>query len=212
MLGAPMSPHEEPTGHRELPALTDVSDGDRSSVTDVNGTVARFDMSYPARADEPTMFGAPLRQRVPSFLYLTLAIFAAVVVFLAPTLPRGSTIFVWVVEGDRGRPLSAAALSLIVVASALGTVIRAHMRGVLVRKEGIEARYLLTLGFPRIRKWTWAQIHRMVVSDEEVMLELWDNAYARLPDVGDPVGLARLLEQVGSARAIQVTRLKPVRS
>ena len=158
------------------------------------------------------MFGPPLRQRLPSFLYLAIAIVAAVVVFVAPTLSRGSFLFMWVVEGDRGRPLSAAALSLILVASAIGTVIRAHMRGVVVKREGIEARYLLTLGFPRIKKWNWAQIHRMVVDDEQIMLELWDSAYARLPEVGDTKALARLLEQIGAARAIQVTRLKPVGS
>ena len=202
-------PGEASEAARKLPELSEESDGDRVSVTDVNGSVARFEMSYPAQ-DGPTMFGPPLRQRLPSFFYLAIAIVAAVVVFAAPTMSRGSFLFMWVVEGDRGRPLSAAALSLILVASAIGTVIRAHMRGVLVRREGIEARYLLTFGFPRIKKWNWAQIHRMVVDDEQIMLELWDNAYARLPEVGDTKALARLLEQIGAARAIQVTRLKPV--
>lgn len=202
-------PAETTEASRDLPALGEENEGERVSVTDVHGSVARFDMSYPAQ-DGPTLFGPPLRQRLPSFLYLAIAIIAAVVIFVAPTMSRGSFLFMWVVEGDRGRPLSAAALSLILVASAIGTVIRAHMRGVVVKREGIEARYLLTLGFPRIKKWNWAQIHRMVLDDEHIMLELWDNAYARLPEVGDTKALSRLLEQIGAARSIQVTRLKPV--
>ncbi|MEO8874559.1 MAG: hypothetical protein ABI461_03145 [Polyangiaceae bacterium] len=194
---------------RELPALVD--EGDRSSVTDVNGTVARFDMTYSAAADgAPTVFGPPLRQRIPSFIYLGFAIAAAIGIFAAPAAPRGSFLFRFVVEGDSGRPISAAAIALILIASAVGTVIRAHMRGVIVKREGLEARYLLALGFPRIRKWTWAQIHRLVLDDESAMLELWDSAYARLPDVADTKGLVHLLEQIGHARAIQVTRLKKI--
>ncbi|HEX7664435.1 MAG TPA: hypothetical protein VF407_07995 [Polyangiaceae bacterium] len=199
------SPAENP---RDLPALDEGDEGDRPSITEVNGTVARFDMSYPAQDEGPVTFGPPLRQRIPSFLYMTVAVAAAIVVFSAPAMARGSLIFRWVVEGDRGRPVSAAFLAVIVVASALGTVIRAHMRGVIVKKEGLEARYLLALGFPRIKKWTWAQVHRMVVDDTGVMLELWNSTYARLPEVADPKGLAALLESIGHARAIQVTRLK----
>jgi hypothetical protein len=196
---------------RDLPELGNVStDGDRSSVTDVNGTVARFEMAYNAAADGPTTFGPPLRQRIPSFLYLAAAGAIAAIVFAAPAAPRGSFLFRFVVEGDNGRPLSAAAISLILIASAVGTVIRAHMRGVIVKREGIEARYLLALGFPRIRHWTWAQIHRLVLDDDEAMLELWDASYARLPEVADTKAMTTLLEQIGQARAIQVTRLKRV--
>lgn len=192
----------------DLPALAD--EGDRTSVTDVNGTVARFEMAYNASADGPTTFGPPLRQRIPSFIYLALAGALAAIVFAAPAAPRGSFLFRFVVEGDSGRPISAAAISLILVASAIGTVIRAHMRGVIVKREGIEARYLLALGFPRIRRWTWAQIHRLVLDDDEAMLELWDASYARLPEVADTKAMTTLLEQIGLARAIQVTRLKRV--
>ena len=198
------------SGARDLPEL---DDGDRSSVTDINGTVARFEMTYSAAtASAVTTFGPPLRQRIPSFVYLGFALGAAIGIFAAPALPRGSFLFRFVVEGDSGRPISAAAIALILVASAVGTVIRAHMRGVLVKREGLEARYLLALGFPRIRRWTWAQIHRMVLDDEQVMLELWDTAYARLPEVADPKALTHLLEQIGHARAIQVTRLKKTNS
>src|ERR1019366_8724695 len=104
-----------------------------------------------AGSDGPTAFGPPLRQRIPSFIYLAFAGAAAAVIFAAPASPRGSFLFRFVVEGDSGRPISAAAIALILIASAIGTVIRAHMRGVIVKREGIEARHLLALGFPRIR-------------------------------------------------------------
>ena len=197
---------------RDLPALADdlSSEGDRSSVTDVNGSVARFEMAYNAGSDGPTQFGPPLRQRIPSFLYLAIAGAIAAMVFSAPAAPRGSFLFRFVVEGDSGRPLSAAAIALILIASAIGTVIRAHMRGVIVKREGIEARYLLALGFPRIRRWTWAQVHRLVLDDDEAMLELWDSSYARLPEVADPKAMTTLLEQICHARTIQVTQLKRV--
>jgi hypothetical protein len=201
---------------RDLPALGDegASAGDRSSVTDVNGTVARFEMAYNAGSDGPTAFGPPLRQRIPSFIYLGFAGALAAVVFSAPAAPRGSFLFRFVVEGDSGRPISAAAIALILIASAIGTVIRAHMRGVIVKREGIEARYLLALGFPRIRRWTWAQIHRLILNENEdeneAMLELWDSSYARLPEVADTKAMTLLLEQICHARTIQVTRLKRV--
>jgi hypothetical protein len=195
---------------RDLPTLDHgvTDDGDRSSVTDVNGTVARFEMAYNAASDGPTTFGPPLRQRVPSFIYLAFSGALAAVVFAAPSFPRGSFLFRFIVEGDNGRPLSAAAISLILIASAVGTVIRAHMRGVIVKREGLEARYLLALGFPRIRRWTWAQVHRIVLADDQAMLELWDSSYARLPEVAETTAMLSLLEQVGHARAITVTRLK----
>ncbi len=189
---------------RDLPAL---DEGDRSSVTDVNGTVARFEMAYNAGSDGPTAFGPPLRQRIPSFVYLAFAGALAAVVFAAPSFPRGSFIFRFIVEGDNGRPLSAAAISLVLIASAVGTVIRAHMRGVIVKREGIEARYLLALGFPRIRRWTWAQIHRVALIEDDAMLELWDSSRAILPVVAETKEMFTLLEQICRARAITITRM-----
>jgi hypothetical protein len=61
---------------------------------------------------------------------------------------------------------------------------------------------------PRIKKWAWAQIDRLVLDDKGVMLELWDGNYERLPDVADPKGLSDLLEQVAISRSKDVTRLR----
>ena len=96
------------------------------------------------------------------------------------------------VEKDRGRPLSASVLAVIVVVSALATVLRTHMRGVLVSDDWVEARYLLPLGIPRARRWAWAQVLRVVLDGTRVAFELWDGSFERLPDGGQGPGAGRL--------------------
>jgi hypothetical protein len=86
------------------------------------------------------------------------------------------------------------------------------MRGVLVHPDGIEARYLLPMGVPRVKRWAWAQVERVVLDDQGAMLELWDATYERLPDVARPKELAALLERIASERRIVVTRLEELES
>lgn len=192
----------------DMPDLVESSDGDRPSVTDVNGTVARFEMAYNPREDERFVFGPPLWQRAPSLIYLGFALAMAAAIFSAyHGASSNSSLYVWVVEGDRNRPLGSQPLAFLVLFSAVATVIRAGMRGVVVSRDGIEARYLLALGVPRIRRWTWAQVDRLVVDDEDVMLELWDGNYEKLPRVRDGKELASLLERVAAGRGRPVTRL-----
>jgi hypothetical protein len=130
------------------------------------------------------------------------------IVSIAHASSSNSRLYIWIVEGDRNRPLPAGFLAFIVLVSALATVVRAHMRGVIVRMDGIEARYLLSLGFPKIKRWAWPQIDRFVVDDTQVMLELWDGTYERLPEVADTAKLTNLLERIAAGRRIQVTKLK----
>ena len=206
-----MTQPENPPGLPPPPELADLSDepnGDRSSVTDVNGTVAKFEMSYSPPAGERIAFGPPMRMRIPGFVYLAFATVILGVVLVAHLGSSNSALFNWVVLGDRGRPISSAALAGIIMLSALGTILRANMRGVVVRADGLEGRYVLALGMPRIKKWAWPQIHRMVVDDTQVMLELWDGRYERLPQVAEPKKLGDLLERIAAGRQIAVTRLK----
>lgn len=193
-----------------LPDLAEegTHDGERISITDVNGTVARFEMSYSPVEGDRFVFGPPLRMRVPGFLYLGFALFLMALVSAAHASTSNSKLYIWIVEGDRNRPLSAGILAFIVLISALGTVIRAHMRGVIVRMDGIEARYLLSLGMPKIKRWAWPQIDRFVIDDTQVMLELWDGTYERLPEVADTAKLTNLLERIAAGRRIHVTKLK----
>jgi len=195
------------TGEELSSVAAEADEGERSSVTDVNGTVARFEMAYSPSASDRFAFGPPLRMLVPSFLYLTFAFFVVGLVVAAHLGASNSRLYIWVVEGDRGRPIGSVALALIVLASGIGTVIRAHMRGVIVRAEGVEARYLLALGVPRIKRWAWSQVERIIVDERAVMFELWNGEYERMPEVKEPRKLRELLERIAAARHIRVTRL-----
>ena len=200
-----------PSEAADLPDLAgDSGDGDRVSVTDVHGTVARFEMAYSPASGDKFSFGPPLYQRIPSLFFLAFAVAMVAFVFIVEAGPSTSRFYAWIVEGDRGRPLRAQTLSFIVLASALGTIVRAQMRGVVVRADGVEARYLLAMGLPRIRRWAWSQIERIVLDDSQVMFELWNGQYERLPRVRDPAKLAELLARIATGRRIRVTRLPSV--
>ena len=67
------------------------------------------------------------------------------------------------------------------------------------------------MGFPRVRKYRWAQIDRIVLDKEAVMFELWNGTYERLPKVRDGAKMVSLLESVAVARGRHVTRLEQQR-
>jgi hypothetical protein len=179
------------------------------SVTE-NGTVARFEMAYspPNRAE---VFGPPLRQRIASMLFLTFGVVLATLVAVAYyAASSNSALYRWIVEGDRGRPLPASVLAFFIVLSGVGTLVRARMRGVIVHPDGIEGRYLLAMGVPRVKRWAWPQIERIVLDDHGAMLDLWDGTYERLPDVARPREMGELLERIAGTRRIVVTRLADI--
>jgi len=188
------------------------SEGDRLSVTDVNGSVARFDMTYspPAHPRSRSKFGPPLRMRIPSALYLAGALaLGAVVSYAYGYAPSSSRVFVWVVEGDRGRPVPASILAAIIVLSAVATVLRTQMRGVIVSEEWLEVRALLPLGVPRARRWGWPQVLRVVVDRDRIGLELWDGTFERLPEVARAADLASLMVMQAARHRIDVSVLDP---
>ncbi|MGH7435524.1 MAG: hypothetical protein ACRENE_07600 [Polyangiaceae bacterium] len=191
----------------------DEANGDRESITGVHGTVAHFEMSYSPPGGSRTKFGPPLTERIPSALYLAGALaMAAVVSYAYGFAPPTSRIFGWVVEGDRNRPISADVLTVVVVVSALATVLRTHMKGVLVSDDWIEARYLLAFGIPRARRWGWPQVLRLIVDDASVAFEFWDGTYERLPRVARSNELVNLLRQHANRHRIDITvlhRLEP---
>jgi hypothetical protein len=190
----------------QAPSFDD--DGDRPSITDINGSIAHFEMTYSPPASGRTKFGPPVRARVPSAIYLLGSlVLGAVVLYAYTAAPSGSRLFSWAVEGDRDRPLPASLLAVIVVVSALATVLRTHMRGVLVSEQWIEARYLLPLGIPKARRWAWPQVLRVVIDDTRIALELWDGSFQKLPDVARPADLLQLVLQHARRRRIDVTAL-----
>jgi hypothetical protein len=187
------------------------ADGDRISITDVNGTVARFDMTYePPSAGERAKFGPPRRARIPSALYLVASAIFGVVTVCAYNAPTGSKLFVWAVEGDRIRPLSVSVIAVILLISSLATVLRTHMRGVIVTDDWVEARSLLALGIPRAKRWGWPQITRLVLDGNRVGFEMYDGSFERLPEVGDGKGMVQLMMHHAQRLRIDVSLLERI--
>lgn len=196
--------------HTPIPQLPDIvessDDGDRPSITEVDGTVAKFEMAYAPASSDRFAFGAPLASRIPGYLFLLFAAALALTVLAAYYGSSNSRLYVWVVEGDRHRVFGSGPLAFIIAFAALGNVIKTALRGVIVTADAVEAR-MLVAGFPRVRRWTWAQIDRVVVDEQDVLLELWDGTYERLPKVRDGQKLADLLVSIATARGRTVTRL-----
>jgi len=180
---------------------SEVDEGDRPSITEVNGTIARFEMAFDPREGERFTFGPPLWQRMPSFVFLGFAAALATMTAAATQASSNSAMFRFVADRPLTQPLS-----IIILLCAVGTVIRTLLRGVIVTKDGIETRDLIA-GFPRVRKFRWSQIDRLVIDDADVLLELWDGTYERLPKVRNGKELADLLVRVAIARKREVTRL-----
>ncbi len=188
--------------------VNDVDEGDRPSITEVNGTVAKFEMAYNADPADRFAFGVPLLTRLPGYAFLAFAAVVGLTVLAAYYGSSNSSLYIWVVEGDRHRVFGSGPLAFIIVFAALGNVLKTALRGVIVTADAIEARFLVG-GFPKVKRWTWAQIDRLVVDDGDVMLELWDGTYERLPKVRDGKKLADLLAGIATARGRGVTRLDP---
>jgi hypothetical protein len=184
-------------------------DGDRISITDVNGTIARFDMTYePPSAGEKIKFGPPIRSRIPSAIYLAASIVFGIVTWYAYGAPANSKLFVWAVEGDRIRPLSVSVIAVILLVSSAATVLRTHMRGVIVTDDWVEARYLLPLGIPRARRWGWPEVTRIVLDESRAGFELYNGTFERLPAVADGAGLVQLILHHAGRHKIDVSVLE----
>jgi hypothetical protein len=152
-----------------------------------------------------TSFAPPLIALVPSFLYLALALGAIGVVVAAHVGPTNSSLHAWVVEQDPRRIISSRTFAALIAASALSVLLRASMRGVRIRPDGIEYRDVLTLGWPRVRRYRWPQIDRIILDQpRSIVLDLWDGSHALLPEVSNRAGLSQALEKVAVARAIPV--------
>jgi len=161
-----------------------------------------FDMTY--RPTE-TIFGPPFFIRIPSLLYAAMAVAVVVLVVIAESSPSTSWLYVNVVErGVRG-VMSARVFAGCLVVGAVASLVRTSMRGVRIRGDGVEYRDVVSLGIPRLRRFKWAQIDRVILdAPRAVALDLWDGTRAFLPQVSDRVSLAATLEKVAHARAIPV--------
>ena len=161
-----------------------------------------FDMSYrPAE----TAFGPPLSAHLPSVVYLLAAVGAVITVFVAYQQPVGSFLYNQIVERSMRGVIGARTVSLLLVAGAVSSFIKTSMRGVRIRADGLEFREVVALGIPRLRRYRWAQIDRILLdSPSAIVIELWDGTHAYLPEVNDREQLGAALEKVALARAIPV--------
>mgnify|MGYP001267571221 CR=1 FL=1 len=185
----------------ELPGIVEsADDGDRPSITEVNGTVARFEMAYNPNPTERFVFGPPIWQRLPSLLFLGFAGVIGMATVLAHQGSSNTALYRYIVAENR------TPLVFVIVLAAVATFIRSGLRGVVITREGVEMR-TLSMGFPRVRRYRWAQIDRVVLDKENVLFELWNGTYERLPSVRDGAKMSELLERVAVGRGRPVTRL-----
>jgi hypothetical protein len=169
-----------------------------------------FDMTY--RPERRIAFGPPLRQRLPSIGYLVFAVLVTGLIVYGQYAPSSSRIFQYVVEGDRSRVVPSSVCAIILFTSAVAAVLREQMRGVVLHPDGIEMRELLTLGWPRVRRFAWSQIDRVSVPPvsegggevKPIRLDLWDGSRTWLPSVANADELGVMLERVALARAIPI--------
>jgi hypothetical protein len=175
-------------------------DGDRPSVTETNGTVARFEMAYNPNPNDRFVFGPPIWQRLPSLLFLGFAAVIGGAALLAHNGSSNTALYRFIVAENR------TPLVVVIVLAAIATFIRSGLRGVIITREGVETR-TLAMGFPRVKKFRWAQIDRVVLDKEAVLFELWNGTYERLPKVREGEKMVDLLERVAIGRGRQVTRL-----
>ena len=171
-------------------------------------------MTY--RPERRVTFGPPLRERLLSFGYLVFALSAsAVIIYGQRYAPSSSSIFKYVVEGDRQRMIPSSVCAIILFTSALAAVLREQMRGVVLHPDGIEMRELLSFGWPRVRRFHWSQIDRVFVPSalpaartesepKSIRLDLWDGSRTWLPNVEKASELGMMLERVALARAIPI--------
>lgn len=190
-----------PSALRPMPPRLDAEDdGDRPSVTEANGTVARFEMAYSPRAEERFVFGPPIWQRLPSLLFLGFAAVLGLAAFVAWNGPHDTALYRFMVIENR------TPLVIIIVLAAIATFVRSGLRGVVITRDGVETR-TLSMGFPRVRRWRWAQIDRVLLDERQVVFELWNGTYERLPAVSEAEKMVDLLERIALGRGRQVTRL-----
>jgi len=173
-----------------------------------------FDMTY--RPAGSVSFGPPITDRLPTIGYVSFAALICLTILYGQNAPSNSRLFQYVVEGDAHRMISSTACAIVLLVSGLAALVREQMRGVIVHPDGIEMRELLPLGWPRVRRFHWSQIDKLVVPAANgasrapakqkgiIRLHLWDGSRTWLPRVGNWIDLAVMLEKVALARAIPI--------
>lgn len=136
-------------------------------------------------------------------MYLGLTLAVAAFVFIAEHSPTNSELYVHLIENGSRRIISARTFAILLLISSVASVLRANMRGVRVRGDGLEYRDVVSFMVPKLRRFRWAQMDKITLMKTGLItIDLWDGNRAILPQVEDRDVLDRTLEQVAIARAI----------
>jgi hypothetical protein len=101
-------------------------------------------------------------------------------------------------------------IAIVLLVSSVATVLRTHMRGVIVTDDWVEARYLLPLGIPRAKRWGWPQVTRVVIDGPRTGFEMYDGSFERLPEVADGKAMSQLIVHHAGRLRIDVTVLERI--
>lgn len=154
---------------------------------------------------EECVFGPPLGTRIPSFLYLALAVAVGTLVLIGESSGIDSTLYRFVVEDDPRRVMGIRTLAIVLFVGSFSSIVRSGMRGVRIYPEGVETREVEYLIVPRVRRYRWPQIELIILDMKtSVAIDLWDGSRAFLPRVNDRGKLVAQLEHIAAARAIPV--------
>lgn len=149
-------------------------------------------------------FGPPLKVRLPAFIHAFVAACVVGLVFVVERGPRDSSLYMYMFQQKHmvDTHVAAGAFAL----SAVFSILRDGMRGVKIRANWMEYRELVSAVWPRVRRYRWAQIDRIIFEKSgSISVDLWDGRREILPQVGDPDALRGVLERLAGARAIPVT-------
>lgn len=158
-------------------------------------------MSY--RPDE-SVYPPPWAERVPTILYVALAVTIVVLVIVGENSNANTWLFDFVVAQDRGRVMSSRTFAIVMGLGAVASVLRSNMRGIRVYGDGLETREVSYGFLPQVRRFRWSQLELIVLDQKTLWVELWDGRRARLPSVANREQLIFTLERVAVSRDIRV--------
>jgi hypothetical protein len=167
-----------------------------------------FDMTYPRQTDV-RRFGPSWRSCAFAYAYCALALVFVGLVLYGHVAPGDSALHGYVVAAAERQPWPASYFALLVSASGVAAVVRAHLRGVVILPDGIETLESGVIGVPRVRRIGWAMIHALRLGEgkgkKAIGVDLWNGDFELLPEVADPAELAAALRRVAELRSIPLT-------
>lgn len=158
-----------------------------------------FDMAY--RPEGREVFGPPKWSWVVPVLYVAVALGFAILAESARFASPQSGLWQFFVEQDVHRIISARTFSMILALSALASILRTSMRGVIIHPDGIEARGAL-FGWPRIKTCEWVEIDSLSFEGNTIGIHLWNGNTLWLPAVAEAARLSVELERIATLRGI----------